>query len=831
MPPLFATGALCDELPCWSQVLDVRPGGIHKKHVSPVSGEGRFTGPMRRRRGGPARVRRVEKRKDERLKKRREEKRVELLSGTRNDKKRDKKLRDAVWPVVMVKMKKDVEEMKVDTETKMKQSEKVEAKLEKPEIGLAVQGKAWCQEPVRQSWGPAGSFNRCLSAWEQLPGVSEQVLEWIRYGVGVEPGPSCEPKPWNLWSGSEFNVAVTEEEERWMMDEHRRWLSEGISERVGPEDKNGFWHPLKVAPKAGWELLPPELQWRKRFRLCLAVAKTLNKSLRIPRLKMETLEMALRLVQEGDCLVVGDQDSGYNHLLLRPESRRWFRYRIGGESFQMCVLFFGLASAPLVFSTTVSQLWKFLRRPQLTGVEPEVKQFGLRVTGFIDDLGVMERKDKLEVALKRWVWPVSGALGWCWGSKSDWVPSVKKKYLGLVVDAEARMVRLPEEKATQIRLAARYAKSKGVVEVLTVLRLIGRLRAASLAIPHAQLMAWELGRLVGPIVGRVIPDPWRLSPKRLKAAWGQILAEKVTFGEGALRALSWLATNVNTTTARSWDDKGVAWMVVDASPTRFGAQLGTRQASMPFPAWLVQELHGNQARREVAGTAGSVVTFADQLRGRRLGIMSDNAGQVSVMNSMQNGKLAPWVGQVLWFCVEQGIELRRASWIPSREMVRQGVDGLSRWVDANDWTIRDEVWSKLMEWAPEMEVDRFASSVNRRLPRWNSRFHEFGAEACDALVQDWSTSVSYACPPLALLGRVVELVRRQRASVVLVVPAWPGQIWWPMLLRLAPVEQDWLYLGTGAQIFQLGPSGKSAPMRRNWDFWAVKLGWMHGQRK
>jgi len=139
-----------------------------------------------------------------------------------------------------------------------------------------------------------------------------------------------------------------------MMDEHRRWLSEGISERVGPEDKNGFWHPLKVAPKAGWELLPPELQWRKRFRLCLAVAKTLNKSLRIPRLKMETLEMALRLVQEGDCLVVGDQDSGYNHLLLRPESRRWFRYRIGGESFQMCVLFFGLASAPLVFSTTVS---------------------------------------------------------------------------------------------------------------------------------------------------------------------------------------------------------------------------------------------------------------------------------------------------------------------------------------------------------------------------------------------------------------------------------------------------------------------------------------------
>ena len=152
---------------------------------------------MRRRRGGPARVRRVEKRKDERLKKRREEKREALLSGKRNEEKRDKKM-------TVVKVE-DVEEMKVDAEVRVKQSGEVESEVrtEIPEIGLAVQGKAWCEEPARQSWGPAGSFNRCLSAWEQLPGVSEQVLEWIRYGVRAhlanQNHGTCGPARNSMW--------------------------------------------------------------------------------------------------------------------------------------------------------------------------------------------------------------------------------------------------------------------------------------------------------------------------------------------------------------------------------------------------------------------------------------------------------------------------------------------------------------------------------------------------------------------------------------------------------------------------------------------------------
>jgi hypothetical protein len=195
-----------------------------------------------------------------------------------------------------------------------------------------------------------------------------------------------------------------------------------------------------------------------------------------------------------------------------------------------------------------------------------------------------------------------------------------------------------------------------------------------------------------------------------------------------------------------------------------GAKLGSLEASVAFPGWLVEELRGNQSRQEVEGAVVGLATFKGQLRGQRVGLMSDNSGQVSIFNNMRNRQLAPWIAEALWFCMDNSIELHRATWIPSREMVRRGVDGLSRWVDVNDWTMRADMWVNVHQWAGGLEVDRFASRHNTKLRRWNSRFHEPGSEGVDALHQDWRDTVSYVCPPIALLGQVVNLIHTQGAA-------------------------------------------------------------------
>jgi hypothetical protein len=693
-------------------------------------------------------------------------------------------------------------------------------------LSAVFSGSVSATGPVAQDGGPSGSFNQALAAWEALPGVDQQVVKWLREGVDQRPGPSCCPRPWNLWGGSEFNAVKNEEEARWLRDEHQRWLREGISEPIGDDDREGFWHPLKVVPKAGWQNLPVEQQWRKKYRLCLAVARTLNTSLTIPRLRMETLPMALRLVEERDVMVVGDLEAGYNHMLLHPACRCFYRYRVDGRSFQMRVLFFGLATAPYIFSRTVSQLWKFLRRPQEnTAEELNVKRLGLRASGFLDDLIVVERQERMSVVLSRWVWPVSAVLGFCWGVKCRWAPSTSAKYLGLVVDSAAMMVRLPKDKCEQIKLGARYVLKTKTVQILTLLRTVGRLRAAALAIPWSQLFAWELGRLVAPVVQSELPHPERLEPRALARRWKRILRLKVMVTDGARRALSWVVENLSVDSGRRWRDDNLQWLVVDASSDRAGAKLGPLCASVPFPAEVVTSLHNNQSRREVFGSLLGLQAFQSQLAGQRVAILSDNKGQVATLNQMRNGALAPWVAEALWFCLESGIELHKSAWIPSREMVRRGVDGLSRFLDVNDWGLSWDAWRVLNAWAEGLQVDRFADSLNRKLPIWNSRFHEPGTTAVDAFAQDWTQVRNYACPPLALLGRVIDLVRSQKAATVLVVPHWPGQIWWPLLLRLAPETRAWLRLGLSREVIGLGRSGQAAPLRHNWEFWAVKLFW------
>lgn len=764
--------------------------------------------------------------------------RQSLLRQPETDRKvREEEVRDAApneGPIERVQQERVVDEktmreMRAVAPEETRKHCNIQEKCQAEELRLHLQevfqGQIRVECPVAQVGGTSGSFNRAAEAWQKLPGVDPRVVCWLTDGVNEKPGPACTPRPCNLWGGAEFNVTDGEEQARWLRDEHQRWLAAGISEEVSPDDRDGFWHPLKVVPKAGWETLPLEKQWQKKYRLCLAVAKTLNESLTVPRLRMETLAMALRLVEEGDCLVVGDLDSGYNHMLLHPECRRYYRYRVDGRSFQMRVLFFGLASAPYIFSTTVAQFWKFLRMPQTNVADSlDVKRDGLRVTGFIDDLMILERRLRMAEVLSRWVWPVSGALGFCWGAKSQWEPRCQGKYLGLIVDTECLEVRLPAAKAKQLRQGATYALRRSTLQVLTVLRLVGRLRAGMLAIPYAQVLAWELGRLVAPVVRDFFPDG-TLPPQVVRLMWQGVLRTKVEMTDGARRALFWIKDNLSESRGRRWTDDNLQWLVVDASTDRAGAKLGALKASIPFSEEVVQRLHGNQSRREVNGALVALQAFREQLQGQRVALVSDNQGQVAIFNHMRNRMLAPWVAEALWFCVDNNIDLHKACWIPSREMVRRGVDGLSRLRDVNDWGLRPEIWDVIQGWAPGLEVDRFADSLNAKLPRWNSRFHEPRAEAIDALSQNWVGVRNYACPPLSLVGRVLDLVRTQKAATVLVVPKWRSQIWWPVLLRLAPSGEQWIDLGEGRELFVVGRSGTAAPLRHNWQFMAVKLFW------
>ena len=45
----------------------------------------------------------------------------------------------------------------------------------------------------------------------------------------------------------------------------------------------------------------------------------------------------------------------------------------------------------------------------------------------------------------------------------------------------------------------------------------------------------------------------------------------------------------------------------------------------------------------------------------------------------------------------------------------------------------------------------------------------------NAFIQNWNDSKGYAFPPFSLIGRILAKIRRDQASIIVVVPCWKIQ--------------------------------------------------------
>ena len=62
-----------------------------------------------------------------------------------------------------------------------------------------------------------------------------------------------------------------------------------------------------------------------------------------------------------------------------------------------------------------------------------------------------------------------------------------------------------------------------------------------------------------------------------------------------------------------------------------------------------------------------------------------------------------------------------------------------------------------------------------------SRLPYPSAAAVDAFQQDWSQWKSFIHPPVVLLSQILQKVRSDKATALLVAPDWPGQPWYAQI--------------------------------------------------
>ena len=195
--------------------------------------------------------------------------------------------------------------------------------------------------------------------------------------------------------------------------------------------------------------------------------------------------------------------------------------------------------------------------------------------------------------------------------------------------------------------------------------------------------------------------------------------------------------------------------------------------------WLPDEAVQSSTWRKLVAVGRVLESVAHKLSNLRVRWFTDNQNVVRIL---QVGSAKPHIQvealRVFKACICYNIRLE-PEWIPRDR--NQLADYYSCTVDYDDWHIDPSVFAELDAlWGP-YSVDRFASSYNKQVERFNSRFAYPGTEAMDAFTVDWHGENNWWCPPPSLIPRVISHAETCKAQGTLVVPCWESAPFWPLL--------------------------------------------------
>lgn len=169
---------------------------------------------------------------------------------------------------------------------------------------------------------------------------------------------------------------------------------------------------------------------------------------------------------------------------------------------------------------------------------------------------------------------------------------------------------------------------------------------------------------------------------------------------------------------------------------------------------------------------------------KHIRIQLDNITTVAYLNAMGGIKSLncnDMAIQIWEWCSQRNIWIS-VSHIPGSTNVE--ADKESRKInDSTEWSLSTIVYNRLAQlWGP-FQVDLFASRLNFKVPVYVSWRPDPGAMFTNALFMSWGPYYFYAFPPFSLITPCLQKIEEDQSSGVLLVPLWPTQPWFPVLLR------------------------------------------------
>ena len=487
----------------------------------------------------------------------------------------------------------------------------------------------------------------------------------------------------------------------------------------------------------------------------------LNDSVKKFHFKMDHLDVALDLVDQGVFMSSIDLKDAYYSIPIWDNHRKYLSFQWESEMFQFNVLPFGLSSAPRIFTKILKPIFAKLREE------------GFSVLGYIDDSLIMGKSvEECQRATTRLAELLTD-LGFTINrEKSSLVPTQQITFLGYTINS-VDMVVFPTEKKRQ--------KAIKIVDELLMKKNF-KIRFVASAIGFIVDLCKGIEYGAGHY--RCLERDKVLALQRVGV---QGYEGSMFLSAEARKELKWWKLNVRHRVKKIRVTQPNHVLTTDASLQGWGAVYRGEQTG---GRWSIHEQTEHINVLELRAILLGLQTFFKSESNVEVLIKSDNTTAVSYVNKMggSRSKECESVSKQIWNFCEQKQMWLVATYIPGIENVQ--ADFCSRnFTDNTEWILNPHIFEKICDIWGVPDIDMFASRLNHKVETYVS----WGKDPCaienDAFTVDWDHwNLIYVFPPFSLISKCIRKIRRTRASVILVVPEWSGQVWFAQLRK--PLVRD-----------------------------------------
>ncbi|CAG2246538.1 unnamed protein product [Mytilus edulis] len=335
----------------------------------------------------------------------------------------------------------------------------------------------------------AGNLMYCSEQWEKI-GCPGEILDWIKQGVDIRPMfkhfkgnfrgrcyDSSLPQPAYFQ-----NSASCKGFEKFLCDTLLERIANGsltVIGRVGECDPPLLVLPITIEPSK------PRMCHDERY---------LNLWIKDFPFSLDTLKEVPRLIEKDSFMASLDDKSGYDHILLNPNSRQYFGIQFAGWYMVFNSLPFGFKASAFIYHTTGLVPISYCRS---LGV-PSLLYIDDRLVCEFKNTNLKKKSGHAELVKSLYILcQVLVRLGYFLNlEKCCFIPTRCLKFLGMFCDSAKLAFILPEQKKESFRILRESILDGNDVGIKTLQRFAGKCISFFLAVPSARLFSREINRAI-----------------------------------------------------------------------------------------------------------------------------------------------------------------------------------------------------------------------------------------------------------------------------------------------------------------------------------------------